>query len=76
MFSLIAIFRGLLLSTNLFVTRNYFVAFVLSILKQKTILEIHDTLEIEGRFVKILQKKWGLKTHNSNGPTKNVWKTM
>ena len=64
LFSLIAIFRGLLLSTNLFVTRNYFVAFVLSILKQKIILEIHDTLEIEGRVVKILQKKLNFLNNN------------
>ena len=64
MFSLIAIFRGLLLSTNLFVTRNYFVAFILSILKQKIILEIHDTLEIEGRLVKILQKNLNFLNNN------------
>jgi len=56
LFSLIAIFKGLFLSTDLFVTRNYFAAFILSFFKNKVILEIHDTLEIEGRLVKILQK--------------------
>ena len=59
LFSLIAIFRGLLLSTNLFVTRNYFVAFVYILsLNRKKILEIHDTLEkLKERLIKILQKK-------------------
>ncbi len=57
LFSLIAILKSSLFSTDLFVTRNYFVAFLLCVLKKKTILEIHDTLEIEGRFIKILQKK-------------------
>ena len=58
LFSILAIFRAIPLSANLFVTRNYFVAFLLVILKKKIILEIHDTLEIEGRFIKILQKKF------------------
>ena len=57
LFSLIAVFRGFLISTDLYITRNYFAAFVLSILKKKIILEVHDTLEIEGRIIKILQKK-------------------
>ena len=57
LFSLFAILRASHLSTDLFVTRNYFVAFLLSLLKKKTILEIHDTLEIEGRFIKFLQRK-------------------
>ena len=56
LFSLIAIFKSLFLSTDLFVTRNYFAAFILSFFKKKVILEIHDTLEIEGRLVKSFKK--------------------
>ena len=57
LFSLVAIFKSFYVSPDLFITRNYFAAFVLSLLKKKVILEIHDTLEIEGRFIKILQNK-------------------
>ncbi len=57
LFSLIAIFKSFNFNPDLFITRNYFAAFVLSIFKKKVILEIHDTLEIEGRFIKILQRK-------------------
>ena len=35
LFSILAIFRAIPLSANLFVTRNYFVAFLLVILKKK-----------------------------------------
>ena len=62
---MIAIFRAFFLSADLFVTRNYFAAFVLSILKKKIILEIHDTLEIEGRLIKVLQKKLNFLSFNS-----------
>ena len=65
LFSSAAILRGFGLSADLFVTRNYFAAFLLSILKKKTILEIHDTLEIEGRLIKILQKKLNFLNNNS-----------
>ena len=64
LFSLIAVFRGFLISTDLYITRNYFAAFVLSILKKKIILEVHDTLEIEGRIIKILQKKLNFLNYN------------
>ena len=57
LFSLIAIFKSLNISPDLLITRNYFAAFLLSLFKKKVILEIHDTLEIEGRLIKILQKK-------------------
>ena len=57
LFSVIAIFRAFFLSADLFVTRNYLAAFLLGVLKKKVILEIHDTLEIEGRLIKLLQKK-------------------
>ncbi len=58
LFSLMAIYKSFYVSPDLFITRNYFAAFVLSLFKKKVIFEIHDTLEIEGRFIKILQKKF------------------
>ena len=41
---------------NLYITRNFFTSFLLSLFKKKHIFEIHDDILIEGRVVKILVK--------------------
>ena len=65
LFSVIAIFKAFFLSADLFVTRNYLTAFLLGMLKKNVILEIHDTLEIEGRLIKLLQKKLNFLNFNN-----------
>ena len=64
LFSLLAIYKSFLLSSDLFITRNYFAAFILCILK-KTILEVHDTLEIEGRLIRFLQSRLNFLSYNN-----------
>ena len=39
---------------DLFITRNFFASFILSLLNKKQILEIHGGIELEGRVVKFL----------------------
>lgn len=41
---------------DLVITRNFFLSLLLSTVKQKHILEVHDTMEIEGRIIRFLQK--------------------
>ena len=53
-FSLWAIYLSNYKKQDLLITRNFFVSFVLCILKKKHIVEIHDDLKIEGRIVRIL----------------------
>ena len=65
LFSLLAIYKSFLLSSDLFITRNYFAAFILCILKKKTILEVHDTLEIEGRLIRFLQSRLNFLSYNN-----------
>ena len=54
LYSLSAIYFSNYKNQDLFITRNFFVSFILCILKKKHIIEIHDDLEIEGRVVRFL----------------------
>ncbi|MBD1139673.1 glycosyltransferase [Pelagibacterales bacterium SAG-MED38] len=56
LYSIFAILSSDYNNKDLFITRNFFTSFLLSIFKKKHILEIHDDIEIEGRLVKILVK--------------------
>lgn len=56
LYSIFAILNSDYNNKDLFITRNFFTSFLLSIFKKKHILEIHDDVEIEGRLVKILVK--------------------
>lgn len=63
LYSFFSILRSNFKQQNLFITRNFFTSFLLSILKKKHIFEIHDDIIIEGRLVKFLVKR--LKILNS-----------
>ena len=56
-FAVISVFRLSKFKPDLVITRNFFVSLILSIIKQKHVMEVHDTMEIEGRFVRFLQKR-------------------
>ena len=54
LYSFSAIFNSKPKEQNLYITRNFFTSLILSILKKKHILEIHDDILIEGRIVQFL----------------------
>lgn len=56
-FAILSIFKILKTKPNLVITRNFFLSLILSIIKQNHIVEVHDTMEIEGRLIRFLQKK-------------------
>jgi glycosyltransferase involved in cell wall biosynthesis len=56
LFSIIAILKSNFLKQDLYITRNFFTSFLLSIFNKKHILEIHDDILIESRIVQILIK--------------------
>jgi len=41
---------------NLFITRNFFTSFLLSVLNKKHLFEVHDDILIEGRIIRFLVK--------------------
>ena len=58
LFSVFAIFYGLLNNTDLFITRNFFTLFLLNFLKKKVIIEVHHDLSSESRVVKFLYRNF------------------
>lgn len=74
LYSIWAIIKSNFKSQDLYITRNFFTSFVLSILKKKHILEIHDDITIEGRIIRFLIKN--LKTLNSKYLIKIVTTTV
>lgn len=56
LYSIVSILISNYRSRDLFITRNFFTSFLLSILNKKHIFEIHDDISIEGRVVNFLIK--------------------
>lgn len=56
LYSIIAILNSKFFKQDLYITRNFFTSFLLSLLNKNHILEIHDDIIIESRIVKILVK--------------------
>ncbi len=65
LYSIIAIISSNYKDQDLFFTRNFFTSLLLSILKRKHIVEVHDSLEIEGRIVKFLVKFFKILNYQS-----------
>ena len=65
LYSIIAILSSNYKDQDLFFTRNFFTSLLLSILKRKHIVEVHDSLEIEGRIVKFLVKFFKILNYQS-----------
>jgi glycosyltransferase involved in cell wall biosynthesis len=53
-YSLSAIYLSSYKNQDLIITRNFFVSFILCVLKKNHIVEIHDDLNIEGRIIRLL----------------------
>ena len=58
LFSIISIFESLSFKPDLYITRNFFTCFLLTILRKKTVFEIHHDLDIESRIVRFLFKNF------------------
>ena len=56
LFSIVAIIKSLKFSTDIYVTRNYFCAFLLVLFGKKIVFELHHDLEIEGKVTRFLTK--------------------
>ena len=54
LFSFFSIYYSLKKKFDVYITRNFFTAFCLTLLRKKIIFEIHHDLNIEGRMIKII----------------------
>ena len=60
LFSLFSIFESIKFKPDIYITRNFFTCFLLILLKKKTILELHHSLDIESRIVKFITKNFNI----------------
>ena len=58
LFSIKSIIKSLKFKPDIYVTRNFFTSFLLTILRKKNILELHHGIEIESRIVRFILKKF------------------
>jgi glycosyltransferase involved in cell wall biosynthesis len=70
LFSICSILESFKYKPEVYITRNFFTCFLLSILKKKTIMELHHDLKIESRIVRFLVKN--IKFLNSKYIVKNI----
>ena len=56
LFSLFSIIASLNFKPDIYITRNFFTCFLLTLIKKKTILELHHGLDIESRLVRFIVK--------------------
>ena len=55
-FSLSSIIESLNFKPDIYITRNFFTSFLLTILRKKNILELHHGIEVESRIVRFISK--------------------
>ena len=70
LFSIKSILESLKFKPDIYITRNYFTSFLLTLLGKKNILELHHGIEVEGRFVRFIVKNTNF--FNSNKLVKLV----
>ncbi len=59
-FSFFSILKTLKFNPNIYITRNFFSAFLLTLFRKKIILELHHGIEIESRITKFIIKNYKL----------------
>ena len=65
LFSIASIIYAIFIKTDLYITRNFFTLYLLTILKRKVIIEIHHDLSSEGRIIRFLYNNFNiLNNHN------------
>lgn len=55
-FSLVSILKGINLNSDVYITRNYFTCFILTLIRKKIIMELHHDLSEESRIVQFIFK--------------------
>tara|TARA_Y100000741_G_C18260997_1_gene560484 strand:+ start:2989 stop:4098 length:1110 start_codon:yes stop_codon:yes gene_type:complete len=65
MFSFLSILESLKFNADIYITRNFFTSFILSILRKKNILELHHEIDIESRIVQLISKYSNFFNYNS-----------
>ena len=65
LFSLSSIIESLKFKPDVYITRNFFTSFLLTILGKKNILELHHGIEIEGRIVRFIVKNFNFFNYKS-----------
>ena len=58
LFSILSIIESLNFKPDIYITRNYFTSFLLTILQKKNILELHHGIEVESRIVRFIAKNF------------------
>lgn len=58
LFSFISIFESIKFKPDIYITRNFFTCFLLTLFKKKTILELHHSLNNESRIVNFITKNY------------------
>ncbi|MDC0469137.1 glycosyltransferase [Candidatus Pelagibacter sp.] len=58
LFSIKSIIESLKFKPDIYITRNFFTSFLLTIFKKKNILELHHGIEFESRIVKLILKSF------------------
>ena len=56
LFSISSIIKSLNFKPDVYITRNFFTSFLLTILRKKNILELHHGIEVESRIVRFITK--------------------
>ena len=63
LFSLSSIIESLNFKPDIYITRNYFTSFLLTILRKKNILELHHGIDVESRIVRFIVKNLNFFNH-------------
>ena len=58
LFSIFSIIESIKFKPDIYITRNFFTCFLLTLLKKKTILELHHSLNAESRVVRFIVKNY------------------
>ena len=56
LFSILSIIESIKFKPDIYITRNYFTSFILTVLKKKNILELHHGIEMESRTIRMILK--------------------
>ena len=63
LFSISSIIESLNFKPDVYITRNFFTSFLLTILRKKNILELHHGIEVESRIVRFITKNLNFFNH-------------
>ena len=56
LFSILSIIESIKFKPDIYITRNFFTSFILTVLRKKNILELHHGIEMESRTIRVILK--------------------